>query len=137
MSSNGTSWLANACNDSSRTRSSSSYSSRLTIEVAEGVPSNEDLAHLEAIGVELAQANLLCPAIPLKQLLASDFFCDPAFGTPLPQETAEQTLPSGVESRVESGVESRVHNSVQTSVQSIDREHAFAKAAAASQSFYT
>jgi len=79
--------------------------------VAEGVPSNEDLSHLEAIGVELAQANLLCPALTVKQLLACDFFSDPAFGTPVAEETAEQ------------------------SVQSIDR--AFAKAAAATQSFYT
>jgi hypothetical protein len=55
----------------------------------------------------------LCPAIPVKQLLARDFFCDPSLGTPLNQGTAEQ------------------------GVQSIGREHAFAKAAAASQSFYT
>ncbi|MGA9355023.1 MAG: EAL domain-containing protein [Terriglobales bacterium] len=84
-----------------------------SLVVAEGVPSNEDLSHLEAIGVELAQANLLCPAISLKQLLATDFFCDPAFGTPPTDVTA-------------------VHNS-----HGVEREHAFAKAAAASQSFYT
>jgi EAL domain-containing protein (putative c-di-GMP-specific phosphodiesterase class I) len=81
--------------------------------VAEGVPSYDDLAHLEAIGVDLAQANLLCPAISVKQLLASDFFCDPAFGTPLARETTVD------------------------GVQSIDRERAFVKAAAASESFYT
>ena len=101
--------------------------------VAEGVPSYEDLAHLEAIGVDLAQANLLCSAISVKQLLASDFFCDPAFGTPLPQETAEQRVQSGVQS----GVQTSVQSGLQNSVQSIEREHAFAKAAAASQSFYT
>jgi EAL domain-containing protein (putative c-di-GMP-specific phosphodiesterase class I) len=39
--------------------------------VAEGVGSKDDLSLLEAIGVDLSQANLLCPAISLKQLLAS------------------------------------------------------------------
>jgi EAL domain-containing protein (putative c-di-GMP-specific phosphodiesterase class I) len=44
--------------------------------VAEGVASNEDLAQLETMGVNLAQANFLCPAISLKRLLATGYLED-------------------------------------------------------------
>jgi EAL domain-containing protein (putative c-di-GMP-specific phosphodiesterase class I) len=50
--------------------------------VAEGVESNDDLLQLEAMGVDFAQANLLCPAIPLEELLATGYLDDPALGTP-------------------------------------------------------
>jgi EAL domain-containing protein (putative c-di-GMP-specific phosphodiesterase class I) len=44
--------------------------------VAEGVASNDDLLHLETMGVDFAQANLLCPAITLKKLLATGYLDD-------------------------------------------------------------
>jgi EAL domain-containing protein (putative c-di-GMP-specific phosphodiesterase class I) len=50
--------------------------------VSEGVESNDDLLQLEAMGVDFAQANLLCPAIPLEELLATGYLDDPALGTP-------------------------------------------------------
>ena len=39
--------------------------------VAEGVESVDDLAELRRIGVEFFQANLICPAMPLKELKAT------------------------------------------------------------------
>lgn len=39
--------------------------------VAEGVDSHDGLAQLEELGVDLVQANLLCPAIRLEELLAA------------------------------------------------------------------
>jgi EAL domain-containing protein (putative c-di-GMP-specific phosphodiesterase class I) len=48
--------------------------------VAEGVDSHDGLALLEGLGVDLVQANLLCPAIRLEELLAAghlgDSVCD-------------------------------------------------------------
>jgi len=41
--------------------------------VAEGVESVDDLAELRRIGVEFFQANLICPAMPLKELKATGF----------------------------------------------------------------
>jgi hypothetical protein len=38
--------------------------------VAEGVELNQDLALLGRMGIELVQANLLCPALPLEDLVA-------------------------------------------------------------------
>ena len=62
--------------------------------VAEGVATHADLLQLEALGVEFAQANLLCPAIPLEELLATGYLADPAFGT-LPQAKKEDIDDSG------------------------------------------
>jgi EAL domain-containing protein (putative c-di-GMP-specific phosphodiesterase class I) len=39
--------------------------------VAEGAASDDDLSHLAALGVELVQANILCPAMPLQELQAT------------------------------------------------------------------
>jgi EAL domain-containing protein (putative c-di-GMP-specific phosphodiesterase class I) len=49
--------------------------------VAEGVISNIDLLQLETMGVEFAQANLLCPALSLKKLLSSGYLDDLAFAS--------------------------------------------------------
>jgi EAL domain-containing protein (putative c-di-GMP-specific phosphodiesterase class I) len=61
--------------------------------VAEAVASNEDLVQLEAIGVDFAQANLLCPAVSLDELLLTRFLDDPAFGTPIRARTERQKPP--------------------------------------------
>lgn len=37
--------------------------------VAEGVESNQDLTQLRRMGIELVQANILCPAMPLEDLV--------------------------------------------------------------------
>jgi EAL domain-containing protein (putative c-di-GMP-specific phosphodiesterase class I) len=58
--------------------------------VAEAVASNEDLLRLKDIGVDFAQANLLCPAISLDELLATHFLDDPSFGTPIRPRTEKQ-----------------------------------------------
>jgi EAL domain-containing protein (putative c-di-GMP-specific phosphodiesterase class I) len=50
--------------------------------VAEGVDSNDDLLRLQAMGVDFVQANLLCAAIPLDELLATGYLNDPSFGKP-------------------------------------------------------
>ena len=55
--------------------------------VAEGVASKEDLDQLEAMGVEYAQANFLCPAISLKKLLAAGYLDDSGFDGPGRSET--------------------------------------------------
>jgi EAL domain-containing protein (putative c-di-GMP-specific phosphodiesterase class I) len=39
--------------------------------VAEGVESEEDLSKLSELGIDLVQANLLCPAMPLEDLLVT------------------------------------------------------------------
>lgn len=44
--------------------------------VAEGVASNDDLLQLDVMGIEYAQANLLCPAVSLKKLLATGYLDD-------------------------------------------------------------
>lgn len=58
--------------------------------VAEGVASNADLLQLEELGVDFAQANLLCSAIPLEELLATGYFDDPVFGIPARPQTEKQ-----------------------------------------------
>ena len=65
--------------------------------VAEGVASNEDLLQLEEIGVDFAQANLLCPAIPLDELLATGYLGRPGFRyTIRPRPKKQQpTRPAG------------------------------------------
>ena len=60
--------------------------------VAEGVATNEDLSRLEVIGVDCVQANLLCPAITLDELLATGYLDDPAFGMP-PHTEAKKKSP--------------------------------------------
>jgi EAL domain-containing protein (putative c-di-GMP-specific phosphodiesterase class I) len=60
--------------------------------VAEGVAAHDDLMQLETMGVEFAQANLLCPAIPLKKLLAAGYFDDPASSTPAWPQTGKQPV---------------------------------------------
>lgn len=60
--------------------------------VAEGVDSNDDLSQLEAMGVNLAQANVLCPAISLEELLATDYLSDPSFGTLARPEPGKQNI---------------------------------------------
>jgi hypothetical protein len=62
--------------------------------VAEGVAASDDLLQLEEIGVEFAQANLLCPAIPLKKLLASSYLDDLAFDTRGRPETKKRKVHS-------------------------------------------
>jgi EAL domain-containing protein (putative c-di-GMP-specific phosphodiesterase class I) len=54
--------------------------------VAEGVDSNDDLLQLRAMGVDFVQANLLCAAIPLDELLATGYLNDPSFGRPVRPE---------------------------------------------------
>ena len=46
-----------------------------TLVVAEGVESLEDLAEVCRAGIELVQANLLCPAMPLQDLQERGFRC--------------------------------------------------------------
>lgn len=41
--------------------------------VAEGVESDQDLAQLKRMGIELVQANILCPAMPWEDLVARGF----------------------------------------------------------------
>jgi EAL domain-containing protein (putative c-di-GMP-specific phosphodiesterase class I) len=41
--------------------------------VAEGVESEQDLAQLGRMGIDLVQANILCPAMPLEDLVARGF----------------------------------------------------------------
>jgi EAL domain-containing protein (putative c-di-GMP-specific phosphodiesterase class I) len=60
--------------------------------VAEGVAANDDLLQLEAMGVEFAQANLLCPAVSLKKLLTTGYFDDPVFGTVPPPAMGKHTI---------------------------------------------
>jgi EAL domain-containing protein (putative c-di-GMP-specific phosphodiesterase class I) len=60
--------------------------------VAEGVAANDDLLQLEAMGVEFAQANLLCPAVSLKKLLSTGYFDDPVYGTVPPPAIGKHTL---------------------------------------------
>jgi EAL domain-containing protein (putative c-di-GMP-specific phosphodiesterase class I) len=62
--------------------------------VAEGVAASDDLLQLETIGVEFAQANLLCPAISLKKLLATSYLDDLAFDTHARPETKKPSLSS-------------------------------------------
>jgi EAL domain-containing protein (putative c-di-GMP-specific phosphodiesterase class I) len=49
--------------------------------VAEGPSSEEDLERLSALGVELIQANILCPAIPLEELQKTGYLGDPQAST--------------------------------------------------------
>ncbi len=58
--------------------------------VAEGVASDDELRLLEALGIDLAQANLLCPAISLDELLATGHLNDPAFGVRARPERGSQ-----------------------------------------------
>lgn len=44
-----------------------------TLVVAEGVETAEDLAEVGRAGIELVQANILCPAMPLATLMATGF----------------------------------------------------------------
>ncbi len=60
--------------------------------VAEGVTSNDDLLQLETMDVDFAQANLLCPAISLKDLLASGYLDDPAFWAPARRQTGKRNV---------------------------------------------
>jgi EAL domain-containing protein (putative c-di-GMP-specific phosphodiesterase class I) len=62
--------------------------------VAEGVAASDDLLQLEEIGVEFAQANLLCPAIPLKTLMATSYLDDLAFDTHAKPETKKRKIHS-------------------------------------------
>ncbi|HEY1660630.1 MAG TPA: EAL domain-containing protein [Candidatus Sulfotelmatobacter sp.] len=49
-----------------------------TAIVAEGMESMEDIALVAEMGVEFAQCNLLCPALPLPDLMASGIIGEPA-----------------------------------------------------------
>jgi EAL domain-containing protein (putative c-di-GMP-specific phosphodiesterase class I) len=62
--------------------------------VAEGVAANDDLLQLEAMGVEFAQANLLCPAISLKKLLATSYLENLAYDTHTPPEAKRRSAHS-------------------------------------------
>jgi EAL domain-containing protein (putative c-di-GMP-specific phosphodiesterase class I) len=62
--------------------------------VAEGVESNDDLLQLQAMGVDSVQANLLCPAIPLEELLATGYLDDAAFDAPIRLETDRRNVHS-------------------------------------------
>src|SRR5262249_45279256 len=44
-----------------------------TLVVAEGVETKEDLDAIKQAGIELVQANMLCPALPLQDLQARNF----------------------------------------------------------------
>ncbi|HEY6766010.1 MAG TPA: EAL domain-containing protein [Candidatus Sulfotelmatobacter sp.] len=50
--------------------------------VAEGAASLYDLSELESMGVEFAQADILCPAITLQELLTTGYLETPAVATP-------------------------------------------------------
>jgi EAL domain-containing protein (putative c-di-GMP-specific phosphodiesterase class I) len=52
--------------------------------VAEGVSSNEDLATLSEMGVELFQANLFCPAVSLQELMEEGCLRSQAMASPTP-----------------------------------------------------
>jgi EAL domain-containing protein (putative c-di-GMP-specific phosphodiesterase class I) len=56
--------------------------------VAEGPSTSEDLALLAALGVDLVQANLLCPAMPVEELLETGFLVEPQ-GAAAPTVTAK------------------------------------------------
>jgi len=58
--------------------------------VAEGVATDDELLLLEALGIDLAQANILCPAISLDELLATGHLDDPAFGVLAQPEAGRQ-----------------------------------------------
>jgi EAL domain-containing protein (putative c-di-GMP-specific phosphodiesterase class I) len=60
--------------------------------VAEGVKSKDDLLQIETMGVDFAQANLLCPAISLKDLLASGYLDDRTFGAPARPHTGKRNV---------------------------------------------
>jgi hypothetical protein len=44
-----------------------------TLVVAEGIETPEDLIEVGRAGIELVQANILCPAMPIGSLLAAGF----------------------------------------------------------------
>jgi EAL domain-containing protein (putative c-di-GMP-specific phosphodiesterase class I) len=81
--------------------------------VAEAVASQEDLTHLATLGVDLVQANMLCPALPREELEKLGHIAAPPIVNAQPVPNAE------------------LHN-----LHNLDR-HARSFAAAAGQSFYT
>jgi EAL domain-containing protein (putative c-di-GMP-specific phosphodiesterase class I) len=60
--------------------------------VAEGATSADDLLQLEEMGVPLAQANILCPALPLEDLLARGYMGVEAFDPSALKKSAKEQI---------------------------------------------
>ena len=55
---------------------------------------NDDFLQLQTLGVDFVQANLLCAAIPLDELLATGYLNDPSFGKPAKPEMRVKSVHS-------------------------------------------
>jgi EAL domain-containing protein (putative c-di-GMP-specific phosphodiesterase class I) len=61
--------------------------------VAEGVESDQDLAQLGRMGIELVQANILCPAMPFEDLIAKSIVPGEIATSPSLTQTAKSQHP--------------------------------------------